>query len=191
MCTKCFVPLASESTDKARAAMVEASDRTERGTQTEDYSSGNLATSQPQTCLFEISCCDVSDLPPPILQTELFNRESTILASTNQQLCASIDDGSDLPPPICLYPPSGQLCDLAEESSNNLVRDLEVEMQCEAEKVRALEKCKDRPTQHEIPLDFNLKCPTCNKVFRKGQIQRFRGHVSNCRGIDKGGQGVL
>ena len=162
----------------------------ETGTQTsvDDYDGGHVAVSLPQTCLFETRSGDTSELPPPILQTEPFYRVSAVLPQTNlAPSCPSTNDGSDLPSsvathrwtPNTLY---GQPWDLGKEKSNasNLVCDLDKEMQYEAEQVRALEKCKDRPTQHDVPLDFNLRCPMCAKVFRKGQIQRFREHVSNC-----------
>ena len=32
----------------------------------------------------------------------------------------------------------------------------------------------------EVPFDPNLKCPTCETVFRIGQIQLFRQHAAEC-----------
>ena len=35
-------------------------------------------------------------------------------------------------------------------------------------------------TDSPTPLDQNLKCPLCGKVFKKGRIQKFRLHVQKC-----------
>ena len=32
-------------------------------------------------------------------------------------------------------------------------------------------------TLEHVPLDLNLTCPYCQKVFRKGEIQKFKRHV--------------
>lgn len=178
MCTKCFIPLTSDSTDVANAAR--ALDMDDKGTQTsiEDY----VILCRPEQMFGH----DVGNHPLPIFHTELFNQQMSI----DQSMLVSTNDGRDLPPPIrmpCDAPISsaGRVQDSVEEgkfSTNDLICNLDKEMQYEADQVRASEKCKDRPTQHEVPLDFNLTCPVCSKVFRKGQIQRYREHVNNCKG---------
>ena len=35
-------------------------------------------------------------------------------------------------------------------------------------------------TNTESPFDPNLVCPMCNRRFRIGEIQKFRGHVKSC-----------
>ena len=35
-------------------------------------------------------------------------------------------------------------------------------------------------TDSIVPLDPNLKCPTCGKAFKKGRIQKYKRHVQMC-----------
>ena len=35
-------------------------------------------------------------------------------------------------------------------------------------------------TDSIVPLDPNLKCPICGKVFKKGRIQKYKRHVQMC-----------
>ena len=49
-------------------------------------------------------------------------------------------------------------------------------------------RSSDKKTDIHMPLDSNLCCQFCKKVFRQGEIQKYRKHSGTCRGRN-GNQG--
>ena len=68
-----------------------------------------------------------------------------------------------------------------DQEGDNLMLDLGSDIQDNAELIRGeVGSYRDREFQmtlEHVPRDPNLTCPYCQKVFRKGEIQKFRKHV--------------
>ena len=102
-----------------------------------------------------------------------------------------------LPAPI--YPPAAVEYDrdhdrqrgYYDQEGDNLMLDLGSDIQDNAEMIRGEVgpyKGRDRQmTLEHVPFDPNLTCPYCQKVFRKGEIQKFKRHVATCKGSTDGG----
>ena len=102
-----------------------------------------------------------------------------------------------LPAPI--YPPAAVEYDrdhdrqreYYDQEGDNLMLDLGSDIQDNAEMIRGEVgpyKGRDRQmTLEHVPFDPNLTCPYCQKVFRKGEIQKFKRHVATCKGSADGG----
>ena len=43
-------------------------------------------------------------------------------------------------------------------------------------------RSSDKKTDVHLPLDENLQCQHCRKIFREGEIQKFRKHSAGCKG---------
>lgn len=111
-----------------------------------------------------------------------------------QFVVGSVDDGSNLPPPVILpskkFPPLQE--DAVSSSQTNLPRATH------ASKPYYVAKDNFRTFSNEgavgggvapdkvcapgllAPLDPNLQCICCQRVFRKGEIQIFKQHVTDC-----------
>ena len=97
-----------------------------------------------------------------------------------------------LPDPI--YPPAAVEYDrdhdrqreYYDQEGDNLMLDLGSDIQDNAEMIRGeVGSYRDREfhmTLEHVPYDPNLTCPYCQKVFRKGEIQKFKRHVASCKG---------
>ena len=103
-----------------------------------------------------------------------------------------------LPDPI--YPPAAVEYDhdrdrqreYYDQEGDYLMLDLGSDIQDNAELIRGeVGSYRDREFQmtlEHVPFDPNLTCPYCQKVFRKGQIQKFKKHVQLvlCKGSTDG-----
>ena len=101
-----------------------------------------------------------------------------------------------LPDPI--YPPAAVEYDrdrdrqreYYDQEGDNLMLDLGSDIQDNAEMIRGIVESYRYREFHMaleyVPFQFdpNLTCPYCQKVFRKGEIQRFKRHVqlALCKG---------
>ena len=67
------------------------------------------------------------------------------------------------------------------QEGDNLMLDLSSGIQDNAEMIRGeVGSYRDREfhmTLEHVPFDPNLSCPYCQKVFRKGEIQKFKRQV--------------
>ena len=122
-------------------------------------------------------------------------------ATSNTSCCepdgvSSEDDDSDddLPPPIYHVPIEYQQHLVASNTSNTVAPTNgnlflpTVDQMHNINIAHAADSCTHRGTDSRefeetnswTPLDQNLKCPVCGKVFKKGRIQKFRHHVLTC-----------
>ena len=65
------------------------------------------------------------------------------------------------------------------QEDDYLMLELSSDIQVNAEMIRGY-RARDREFQmtlEHVPFDPNLTCPYCQKVFRKGEIQKFKRHV--------------
>ena len=97
-----------------------------------------------------------------------------------------------LPDPI--YPPAAVEYDrdrdrqreYYDREGDNLMLDLGSDIQDNAEMIRgevgSYRGREFQMTLEHVPHDPNLTCPYCQKVFRKGEIQKFKRHVASCKG---------
>ena len=67
--------------------------------------------------------------------------------------------------------------------NNSLSTSLDTQMQEAVEYVLEDGEGRVAVTGLHAPLDPNLTCPTCQTVFRLGEIQLFRSHVSTCGSV--------
>ena len=65
-----------------------------------------------------------------------------------------------------------------------MMKDLQGDIRSAAANVEAITKRGGGVSSEgdAIPLDPNLVCPLCDKMFRIGEIQKFRRHVDTCTG---------
>ena len=92
-----------------------------------------------------------------------------------QQQNSAKDVGQPHPVPNSKQPASSR--------DNSLSASLNLQVQKTVEYVLEDGENKAEVTGLQAPLDPNLACPTCQRVFRLGQIQLFARHVSTCGSV--------